>query len=122
MMTLNDYQDKAIATCLPSCANEVYAINGLTAEVGEINDKIAKWVRKGIFRIDNNRLTYATADEEVVNEYQEELALEVGDCLWFLALCSRQLGYTLEEVAQMNLDKLRDRAQRNVIIGNGDRR
>ena len=121
-MTLNDYQDKAMTTCLASCKNEVYAINGLTAEVGEINDKIAKWVRKGIFRIDNNRLTYSTADEEVVNEYQEELALEVGDCLWFLALCSRQLGYTLEEVAQMNLDKLRDRAQRNVIIGNGDNR
>ena len=120
MMTLNDYQDKAIATCLPSCANEVYAINGLTAEVGEINDKIAKWVRKGIFRIDNNRLTYATADEEVVNEYQEELALEVGDCLWFLALCSRQLGYTLEEVAQMNLDKLAARKAVGTIDGSGD--
>ena len=121
-MTMNEYQAKAMATCLPSCANEVYAINGLTAEVGEINDKIAKWVRKGIFRIDNNRLTYTTADEEIVNEYQEELALEVGDCLWFLALCAHQFGYTLEEVAQMNIDKLRDRAMRNVIIGDGDNR
>lgn len=108
-----------MVTCLTSCKNEVYAINGLQAEVGEIADKVAKWVRKGICRIDNNHLVFNTSDEEVVNEYQEELAKEVGDCLWFIALCSRQLGYTLEEVAQMNIDKLRDRAQRNVIIGNG---
>lgn len=31
-MTLNDYQEKAMTTCLPSCKNEVYAINGLQAE------------------------------------------------------------------------------------------
>ena len=71
---------------------------------------------------ENNRLVFNTSEEEVVNEYQEELAKEVGDCLWFIALCSRQLGYTLEEVAQINIDKLRDRAQRNVIIGEGDNR
>lgn len=35
-MTLNNYQDKAMTTCLASCKNEVYAINGLQAEVGEI--------------------------------------------------------------------------------------
>ena len=121
-MTLNEYQEKAMVTCMPSCKNEVYAINGMTAEVGEINDKVAKWVRKGICRIDNNLLVFNTSDEEVVNEYQEELAKEVGDCLWFIALCSRQLGYTLEEVAQMNIDKLRDRSMRNVIIGEGDNR
>lgn len=88
-MTLNDYQDKAMTTCLASCKNEVYAINGLQAEVGEIADKVAKWVRKGICRIDNNHLVFNTSDEEV---------------------------------AQMNIDKLRDRAMRNVIIGNGDNR
>lgn len=121
-MTLNDYQEKAMVTCLPSCANEVYAINGLTAEVGEINDKVAKWVRKGICRIDNNRLVFNTSEEEVVNEHQEELAKEIGDCLWFLALLAKQTGYTFDEIAQMNIEKLRDRAQRNVIIGNGDNR
>lgn len=121
-MTLNDYQEKAMTTCLASCKNEVYAINGLQAEVGEIADKIAKWVRKGICRIVNNRLVFNTSDEEVVNEYQEELAKEIGDCLWFVALLSLLLGYTLEEVGQMNIDKLKDRAQRGVIDGNGDNR
>ena len=122
MMTLNDYQVKAMVTCLPSCMNDVYAINGLTAEVGEINDKVAKWVRKGICRIENNHLVFNTHDEELVAEYQEELAKEVGDVLWFVALLSKELGYTLHEVGQMNIEKLKDRAQRGVIVGNGDNR
>lgn len=34
----------------------------------------------------------------------------------------RLLGSTLDEVAKMNIEKLRDRAMRNVIIGEGDNR
>ena len=121
-LTLNEYQEKAMVTCLPSCRNEVYAINGLQAEVGEIADKVAKWVRKGICRIDNNHLVWNTSDEALVAEYRKELALEVGDVKWFVSLLSLLLGYTENEIGQMNLDKLRDRASRNVIIGNGDNR
>ena len=38
------------------------------------------------------------------------------------ATLSRDLGYELEEVAQMNVDKLRSRMQRHLISGNGDNR
>lgn len=121
-MTLNDYQVKAMVTCLPSCMNDVYAINGLTAEVGEINDKVAKWVRKGICRIENNKLVFTTSSEVEATYLRNELLKEVGDVLWFCAHLSRQLGSTLDEVARMNIEKLRDRAMRNVIIGEGDNR
>lgn len=121
-MTLNEYQEKAMVTCMPSCKNEIYAINGLMAEVGEINDKIAKGVRKGILRIDNNHLVWNTSNEEEVAEYRKELILEAGDCLWMLALLSQQLGYTLDEMAMANIEKLRDRATRGVIDGEGDHR
>ena len=121
-MTLNDYQVKAMVTCLPSCMNDVYAINGLTAEVGEINDKVAKWVRKGICRIEGNHLVFNTSNEAEVDAFRNELAKEVGDCLWFIALLSKTLGFTLHQVGQANIDKLKDRAERNVIIGNGDNR
>ena len=50
----------------------------------------------------------------------EELKKEAGDILWQLAgLCSVH-GWTLEEVAQQNLDKLADRKQRDKIDGDGD--
>lgn len=121
-MTLNEYQEKAMVTCMPSCKNEVYAINGLTAEVGEINDKIAKWVRKGICRIDNNRLVWDTSNEEEIAQYRTELAKELGDVRWFCSLLALLLGYTDKEIEDMNIAKLRDRAVRGVIDGNGDNR
>lgn len=121
-MTLNDYQVKAMVTCLPSCMNDVYAINGLTAEVGEINDKVAKWVRKGICRIENNHLVFNTHDEAEVAEYRKELAYELGDVRWFCSLLAQLLGYTDKDIEDMNISKLRDRAVRGVIVGNGDNR
>lgn len=121
-LTMNDYQEKAMTTCLPSCNNEVYGITELNAEVGEFNDKIAKWVRKGICRIENNRLVFNTSSEEEVATYRCELIKELGDIQWSIALLSKLFGYTLGDVGAINLDKLRDRAVRNVIIGEGDNR
>jgi NTP pyrophosphatase (non-canonical NTP hydrolase) len=121
-MKLNDYFDKAMTTNKEASDNITYSVMGLTAEVGEIADKIAKWRRKGIANIDNNRLVFTTANEVEAAYYRQELAKEVGDVLWFVAHLSRQLGYTLDDVAKMNIEKLRDRAMRNVIIGEGDNR
>ena len=119
-MKINDYQEKAMSTCLPSCRNAVYMLNGLTAEVGEVNDKIAKWVRKGIARIDDNKLVFNTTDESVRDEYIGELMKEVGDCLWFLAGISSGFNVPLEMVAQSNLDKLASRKKEGTIITHTD--
>lgn len=119
---MKTYQDMAMTTCMPSCKNEVYAINGLTAEIGEINDKIAKAVRSGACRIDNNRLVWNTSNEEEVAQYRLELAKELGDVRWFCSLLALLLGYTDKEIEDMNIAKLRDRAMRGVIDGNGDNR
>ncbi len=119
---MNEYQDKAMTTNAESSDNIVYSLLGLNAEVGEINDKIAKWRRKGIVNIEGNNLVFTTSNEIEVAYYRQELAKEVGDVLWFCAHLSRQLGYNLNDIAKMNIDKLRDRAMRNVIIGEGDNR
>ena len=119
-MKINEYQEKAMSTCLPSCENIVYMLNGLTAEVGEINDKVAKWVRKGIARIDSNQLVFNTCDESVVEDYRHDLIKEVGDCAWFLAGLSMILGVPFNEVCQINLDKLAARKNEGTIITHTD--
>ena len=45
-MELNEYQEKAMSTCLPSCNNFAYMSLGLVSEVGELAGKVAKAVRK----------------------------------------------------------------------------
>jgi NTP pyrophosphatase (non-canonical NTP hydrolase) len=42
--------------------------------------------------------------------------------LWYISALADDLGVTLEEVAQANVDKLRSRMERNKIKGSGDNR
>ena len=47
---------------------------------------------------------------------------ELGDIMWSCAQIAHRFGWSLDEVAQMNLAKLADRAKRGKIIGEGDDR
>ena len=85
-------------------------------------DKIAKWRRKGVCRLDMDHLVFNTGDLQEVEGYKSELMKEVGDCAWFIAGIADCFGFTLEEVMQQNLDKLASRRERGVIDGNGDNR
>ena len=40
---------------------------------------------------------------------REHLAKELGDVAWYLAISADALGYSLEQILQMNIDKLRAR-------------
>lgn len=121
-MELNEYQKRAMETCMESSKNFTYMSYGLMAEVGEIADKIAKWRRKGIARIDSNHLVFNTSDKGVARQYMLELMAEVGDCLWFVSGLSDVCGFSLQEVSDMNLEKLHSRQERGVIDGSGDNR
>lgn len=88
----------------------------------EIADKIAKWRRKGVCRLDMDHLVFNTGDLQEVEGYKSELMKEVGDCAWFIAGIADCFGFTLEEVMQQNLDKLASRRERGVIDSNGDNR
>ena len=73
----------------------------------------ASWLLKKVIR-DNN--------DEFTDERKHQIALELGDVMWYAASLAHDLGYTLEEVCQMNLDKLASRMQRDKIHGSGDER
>lgn len=107
-MELNDYQDKAIQTA-KYLDPILYPTLGLTGEAGEVADKVKKVLRdKG-----------GDFEDEAI---RKSIMLELGDVLWYIATLSRDLGYTLDEVAQSNVDKLLDRKARNAISGSGDNR
>lgn len=108
-MTLNDYQLKALETAnYPQEFKIIYPVLGLTGEAGEVSDKVKKVIR------DNNNV--------FTDDRKQEIAKEIGDVLWYIATLSHDLGYSLEEIGQMNYDKLKSRKERNMINGNGDNR
>ena len=127
-MKLNEYQEKAMVTNAESSDNDTYSLFGLIAEVGELADKVAKAVRKEIVESNGNDICLGlkgSKNGELTDEYKEYvegMKKELGDVLWFVAHFAQRHDWSLEEVAQLNLDKLADRAKRNVIIGEGDNR
>jgi NTP pyrophosphatase (non-canonical NTP hydrolase) len=108
-MELNTYQSEAMRTAVyPVDRGLEYATLGLASEAGEVAGKVKKVIR------DKDGI-YTEAD-------RKEIASEAADVLWYLAAIARELGTTLEVMAQGNLNKLESRARRGVIGGNGDNR
>lgn len=123
-LTLNEYQQKAMTTCMPSSCNVAYMLLNLQGEVGEFSSKLAKHIRKGEATVVANHLQWNkfTLSEEQIKEYENLLKAEAGDIMWQTAGLCEVMGWTLEEVCKANLDKLASRKQRGVIDGNGDNR
>jgi NTP pyrophosphatase (non-canonical NTP hydrolase) len=120
-LTLNEYQKQAMTTCMPTSDNFSYMFLNLVGEVGEFASKVAKHIRKGNAYISGSSNLYFN-DFPELSENEKELMKEAGDILWQLSGLCTVMGWSLEDVAQMNLDKLASRKERNVIDGNGDNR
>lgn len=103
-MKLNEYQDKAMSFRLPS-ADDLYAMFNLTGEVGELNSLLAKAIRDGH-----------------KPDLYDNIKKELGDILWCLAAVAKGWEFTLEEVAEANIDKLSLRKANGTIQGSGDNR
>lgn len=127
-MELNEYQKRAMSTCMPSCENISYMLLNLVGEVGEFASKVAKAVRKDQVKIgwweegkeaEENALI-PTGSFAEWDELKEELKKEAGDILWQLSGLCTVMGWELEDVGLGNLDKLAKRKEAGTIVGNGD--
>ena len=89
-MTINEYQNKALRTAkgLKDVDMITNGAMGLCGEAGEFIDLVKKWKYQG------HPLDVKHA------------AKELGDVAWYLAVAAEGLGYTLESILQMNVDKL----------------
>ena len=117
---LDEYQTRAMSTRLDSCDNVTYMAFGLVAEVGELADKIAKWKRKKEAYVTDDRLVFDTWQMNEVDEKHAELMKELGDVLWFVSGIADHFGYSLSEVAEMNLEKLAGRKSKGTIVTHED--
>ena len=93
-MKINEYQKEALRTAsgmndqFPRILNGVL---GLAGESGECVDMVKKHLFQG-HELD-----------------KEHMAKELGDVAWYLAVAADAIGYDLETIMQMNVDKLRKR-------------
>jgi len=111
-MTFDEYQEFAKTTAIyPDNAKVVYPTLGLSGEAGEVAEKVKKNIRKskfGSFEFYGNEL--------------DDIAKELGDVLWYVSALASDIGYSLEDIAQINMEKLKSRQERNKIEGEGDNR
>lgn len=64
---------------------------GLSGETGELNDMIKKWVFH---------------EKEIDIEH---LKKEIGDVCWYIAMLCEAMNFSLDEILQMNIAKLKAR-------------
>lgn len=93
---------------LSNLLNLLYTTTGLTGEAGEIANKVKKLIRD--------------RGGKVSIEMSDDLISELGDVLYYIAQMADLLGHSLEDVAQNNMDKLKDRVVKGTIGGSGDKR
>lgn len=77
---------------------------GLTGEAGEVAEKVKKHYR------DKNPIE------------PKAVLKELGDVVWYATAIARNLGYTLQDIIDANVEKLEDRHARGVGRGSGDDR
>lgn len=119
-MTLNEYQELAMSTCLPSCENFSYMALNLVGEMGEFASKVAKAIRKEQAFIGGHDCNDLIIESKAWAELGKELKLEAGDIAWQFACLCYVMGWKLEDVAKLNLEKLANRHKEGTIITHSD--
>ncbi len=110
-MTFDDYQKQALSTAQndyePLMQRTIWAM-GVAGEAGEVVEKWKKIV--------------AYKGGTVSQEDLDELAKELGDVVWYIAVMADSLGLSFDEIMRRNVKKLQDHKKRDVIKGAGDNR
>lgn len=117
-MNFNNYQEIIKKTAIfPKEIGIAYCALGLTGEAGEVADKIKK-----LFRDRELNSLDATGRMILIDEVRYDIAKELGDVLWYITALANEFDLSLEEIAQMNYNKLIKRRETNTLHGSGDNR
>ncbi len=112
-ITLKEYQEQSATHAFypDRGMNMTYPILGLVGESGECAEKLKKFLR--------DKPNPTAADTQ---EFKQGMKLELGDVLWYCARVAEECGFTLQDVALANVEKLNSRAKRGTLGGSGDDR
>lgn len=96
-MKFEEYQEKASVTALypRRLSNLEYPTLGLAGEAGEVANVVKK-IQRDLGGVIND-------------EFRLKLKDELGDVLWYISACADELGMTLTEIAEYNVEKLAKR-------------
>ena len=99
-MNFEQYQSEASQTALypRRLSNLEYPTLGLAGEAGEVANIVKKIQR------DHGGV--------ITDETRAKLKDELGDVLWYISACADELGLTLAQVAEFNVQKLAKRHNR----------
>lgn len=111
--TMNDYEAATFSQAYYPGMGTVQGINYcLIALAGEGGEALNEW--KKALRDDKTDLT--DPKDGLTLKRRNKIIEEVGDCLWYVTALARELGITLEELANRNFDKIRERqAPHNMV-------
>ena len=94
-MNLKEYQDDFFPTTLQKDFSLLYYGVGLGGESGEVLNEIKKIYRKN-----------KEEEKPISKEDRQKLILEMGDVMWYMTAMAQKIDVSLEEVLEMNKDKL----------------
>lgn len=117
-LTFDDYQALAGETAIypgrGTLLGLLYVSLGL-GETGEAQGKVKKILRDDGLSVNADMIAYKAEKVEAIKG-------ELGDILWYVAMTADELGLSLGDIAQANVEKLASRKERNVLQGSGDNR
>ena len=105
-----EYQKLAMRTCSTMGDKQAmlhHGVFGLNSEAGEVSGLLQKVYQGHLFDI-------------------EHMKKELGDCMWMIAEVCEALGFTMDDVMQANIKKLKERypdgfsAERSINRKEGD--
>lgn len=103
-----DYETFVEQTKDNMCNDILYLTVAMCGEAGEVADKVKKIYRD---------------HEGIVDGVTEhEIAMEIGDVLWYLAALAIKLRVPLWSIAKCNIDKVNRRINMETLHGSGDYR
>lgn len=107
-MKVKEYENVMSTSKVYDVLPIIYPVLGMNGEAGETAEKVKKCLR------DNNGI--------FGDQIKVDIMRELADVLWYIWATADDMGYTLEDVMKIGIEKVEKRQKTNTIHGKGDNR